>query len=203
MAASPYATPYANQPTGPTTPDGVPLAGWWARVAAHILDLLIVGIVGSLITLPSQISMNSRMNELAVHLEGDQSDFEAFWTGYLDVMQDMMLWQLPVMALALVYTVGLLRWKGATVGKLALGLKVRLRDQPGQLPWGAIVSRVAFQNLGVITIVLLALGAWQVALGLLPVVWLIMVVDVLRPLWNKKRQALHDAVARTNVVKVR
>ena len=198
-----YAQPAYAPPVGPVTPDGAPLASWWARVGAHLIDLVIVGGVGTLVTLPSQISMNDDLNVLMTELDAEEPDFAAFWSGYLDIMREMMLWQLPVMVLALVYYVVMLRWKGATVGKLALGLKVRLRDQPGQLPWSAIALRVGFQNLQVIVILLLALGAWQLALGLGAVLWLVSFLDILWPLWDGKRQALHDKVARTNVVKAR
>lgn len=198
-----YAQPAYAPPVGPTTPDGAPLASWWARVGAHLIDLVIVGGVGTLVTLPSQISMNDDLNVLMTELDAEEPDFAAFWSGYLDIMREMMLWQLPVMVLALVYYVVMLRWKGATIGKLALGLKVRRRDEPGQLPWSAIALRVGFQNLQVIVILLLALGAWQLALGLGAVLWLVSLLDILWPLWDSKRQALHDKVARTNVVKAR
>jgi uncharacterized RDD family membrane protein YckC len=147
--------------------------------------------------------MNDDLNVLMTELDAEEPDFAAFWSGYLDIMREMMLWQLPVMVLALVYYVVMLRWKGATIGKLALGLKVRRRDEPGQLPWSAIALRVGFQNLQVIVILLLALGAWQLALGLGAVLWLVSLLDILWPLWDSKRQALHDKVARTNVVKAR
>ena len=46
----------------------------------------------------------------------------------------------------LAYFVGFLRWKGATPGKLICGLRVRLRDRPGRLPWSTIAIRVGVQT---------------------------------------------------------
>ncbi|MGZ4471917.1 MAG: DUF2510 domain-containing protein, partial [Nocardioidaceae bacterium] len=46
---------YARRPAGPTTPDGVPLAGWWQRVGAQVLDGLILTVVASVATLPIQL----------------------------------------------------------------------------------------------------------------------------------------------------
>ena len=46
----------------------------------------------------------------------------------------------------LAYFVGFLRWKGATPGKLICGLRVRLRERPGRLPWSTIAIRVGVQT---------------------------------------------------------
>ena len=92
------------------------------------------------------------------------------------------------------YVVGFLKGFQATPGKMALGLQVRLRDRPGTLPWGTVLVRWLFQSgynpLGLLPFV----GA------LTSVYWLL---DNLWPLWDGKRQALHDKAARTNVVRLR
>jgi uncharacterized RDD family membrane protein YckC len=190
----------------PTTPDGVPLASWGMRVAAHLIDTVLVGGVSLVVSLPQQIEMQRRLNELTTSMSGDPASVNmgAFWRDYLDIMRDQMWMQVPLMLLSVAYFVVMLRWKGATIGKLAVGLRVRLRDEPGQLPWRAIAIRVAILNvLGAVPIMLLAVGWWQVGLVLWLIVLVFIFVDLLRPLWNSKRQAFHDAAARTNVVKVR
>ena len=92
----------------------------------------------------------------------------------------------------LVYGVGFLKAFNATPGKMLLRIEVRLRERPGPMPWGTVLVRWLTQNLG---------GLAQ----LLPVVRLFSFVytllDDLWPLWDGKRQALHDKVARTNVVR--
>ena len=40
---------YQWRPSGPTTPDGVPLAQWWQRLLASILDSIIVQVVGAVL----------------------------------------------------------------------------------------------------------------------------------------------------------
>jgi len=94
----------------------------------------------------------------------------------------------------LVYDVGFLKAFAATPGKMVLGLEVRLRERPGPLSWGTVLARWFTANLGSL-------------LSLLPVValfaWAYSLLDVLWPLWDPKRQALHDKVARTNVVRTR
>jgi uncharacterized RDD family membrane protein YckC len=82
------------------------------------------------------------------------------------------------------------RW-GATPGKLAVGIHVRLRERPGQLSTATITKRFAYD---------LALDG----LGLLPVLGTLTLplkaLDLLWPAWDGKRQALHDKIAATNVV---
>jgi uncharacterized RDD family membrane protein YckC len=203
---APAAPPaYAAAPVGPTTPDGAPLAGWGARVGAYLIDTVLVGGVGMLVSLPAQISAQREINALTQELESSATpDFGVFWDGYVEILRSQMVWQLPVMLLSLAYFVGMLRWRGATVGKLALGLRVRLRERDGRLPWGAIGARIAMLNLlGMVPLFFLVAGSWPGAL----LAGLVTMVDVplnlLWPLWDSKRQALHDKLARTNVVKVR
>jgi uncharacterized RDD family membrane protein YckC len=88
------------------------------------------------------------------------------------------------------YLIAFLRWKSATPGKLAVGLRVVPVDQgrtPDRLPWNSIIPRVMVWVLG----------------GTTAVLWLLRLLDVLFPLWQPKRQALHDLAARTQVVKIR
>ena len=61
---------------------------------------------------------------------------------------------------------------------------MRLRDQPGTVGWGTSILRALVYQLS----------------GLFGPAWLL---NVLWPLWDDKRQALHDKAARTNVVRKR
>ena len=83
-----------------------------------------------------------------------------------------------------------LRWRGATPGKMAVGLRVVPVDEgrsTAKLTWSAVTIRALF---------------WTVP-NLWPMLIVVRVIDVLMPLWNPKRQALHDLVAKTQVVKIR
>jgi uncharacterized RDD family membrane protein YckC len=71
---------------------------------------------------------------------------------------------------------------------------VRLRARPGPLPWGTVLARWVMQNLGSAVVVVPLLG---------PLGWVYSLLDDLWPLWDGQRQALHDKVARTNVVRTR
>lgn len=186
--ASPYVAP---PPIGPTTPDGVPLAAFWPRVAAHILDGVLIGAVGSMFMFPLQIGIQREMQRL---LESDPAPRE-FLSAYLDMLLPIFVWSTLIGFVAwTVYTAIMLRLKGATVGKMALGLGVRLRERPGQLPWSSIAARIVTQHGYMLT----AVVPWvYLALSWFPL------LDGLWAAGDKKRQALHDKAGRTNVVRTR
>ena len=97
-------------------------------------------------------------------------------------------------AVSFAYSVGFLMWKQATIGKLVVGLRVRLRERPGPMPLGTVLLRWVGQFgpglLGIVPYV----GGLSGLYSLLDDLW---------PLWDDKRQALHDKVAKTNVVRIR
>ena len=73
-------------------------------------------------------------------------------------------------------------------------MRVRLRETPGQMSYGTILKRWAGQF-------------WYAVVSIVPVIGAIgslwPLVDGLWPLRDSKKQALHDKVAATNVVRVR
>jgi uncharacterized RDD family membrane protein YckC len=93
-----------------------------------------------------------------------------------------------------VYEVGFLKGFAATPGKMVLGLQVRLRSRPGPLPWGTVLLRW-FSQFGYGLLSVIPFVGYVSS-----VYWLL---DYLWPLWDGKRQALHDKAAATNVVFLR
>jgi uncharacterized RDD family membrane protein YckC len=187
---------------GPTTPDGVPLAGWWHRVAAFLLDSIVLSIASSIVTLPLQLGAEHRMQDVLDRYQqqlagsGATTDFGTFLGDYLDALGPILRWSLVVSFLLwLVYSEIFLRTKGATPGMMVLGIGVRLRATPGQLRWSTIFVRVLVQQ-GVGLLALLSIPLY-LALSWFPI------LDGLWPLWNKRRQAIHDIAAQTNVVRTR
>ena len=98
---------------------------------------------------------------------------------------------LTMLVLNLVYEIAFLTRTGATPGKRIVGISVRLRDKPGPPTLDAVLKRTAVKQGGDIV-------------GLVPVLGffgsLFSMVDVLWPLWDVKKQAIHDKAAGTNVV---
>lgn len=195
--------PYAGASVspGPTTPDGVPLSGWWRRVGAYVIDGLLVGVVTSVVTIPKQMQMQQDMNDLMQRFEaqvsqpGGTADFGAFFRDYMDIFLPVLTWSAIAGFLAwAIYSSLMLRFKGATLGKMVVGIAVRLRERPGQLPWSNIFLRVLVQHGVLLTAVV-------------PLLYLVLFwfpyLDSFWPLWDRKRQAIHDKAAKTNVVVVR
>ena len=207
------ATPPHVAPTGPTTPDGEPLAGWWWRVLAFVIDSIIVGAIASIVSIPAQIRIQREFQPVVDRFtrEIEQNpetppDFGAFFSEYMDLFQAHWFWiAVPAGVLTVLYWGGFLRWKGATPGKLALGLRVRLREGPGTLPWWSILARLALQFGVTWTIYALAIGTTSLrsVVIALPFAALLLLLDPLWAAWDPKRQTLHDKLARTNVVKPR
>ena len=192
------AAPAFGAPMPPTTPDGQLLAGWWQRVWAYLIDGLIVGLVGGVLASPwlgdvldayrEFIDQVVRDAEAGRQTTPDTTALEQQIAGPLAVIA------LIYLVLGFAYHVGFLMALQATPGKLALGLRVRLRERPGRMPVWAVLVRWASQFGYSILNVVPALGMLLGIYSLLDHLW---------PLWDGKKQAIHDKVARTNVVRVR
>ena len=195
---------------GPTTADGQPLAGWWWRVLAFIVDTVVVGVVNFLVTLPVQLEVQREQQayqrELMERLQrGESYDLGDLWGPIGDMYSDhvLSLVLLPIVIL-LAYNGGMLRWRGATLGKLLCGLRVRPRQADGRLSWGSIALRVGVQ-LGpgwVVIVAVAATGSIAVFLVGQLAAFLFFVVDSLTALGDR-RQTIHDRAARTVVVPTR
>ncbi|WP_067455825.1 RDD family protein [Actinomadura macra] len=181
--------PYGQPAYGPPGHGGPAdhLAGRWARLGAGLLDGLIIGAV-SLPFLLQAIRWD-RLEEISESGEtasaSDMYDIPRLLVGY---------------AIAFVlgftyYTVLHARW-GQTVGKRAAGIRlVRASDQAA-VSWGQSAARQGFVYL--ITIGTAFLNLLGPAGGLVGIVGLL---DNAWILWDPRRQALHDKVAGTIVVK--
>jgi len=200
-AATPWSGPGAPQyaqKVEPTTPDGVPLAGWWQRVGAYLIDAVILAVIGGLLALPwwrDLVDIYVDFIDQAIRdaEAGRESSVDALELQG-DVLVPLAVIALINLAVGFVYHVGFLMWKQATIGKLALGLRVRRRDVSGPMPFGTVLTRWGAQY--AVTI-----------LSLVPVagslVSLYVLLDALWPLWDDNRQAIHDKAAGTNVIRVR
>ena len=195
---------------GPTTDDGQPLAGWWWRALAWLIDSAAVGIVTSIVTLPAQIAVQRELMDSQAELErrmeaGEPVDPFRAITDMLDAYAEHLLWLLVVPALlTLVYHAVMLRWRGATLGKLAVGLRVRPAAADGRLSWAMIAVRLGVQLVLPWLGYLVAFASGSVAVFSLSIL-AISAYTLLDVLWatRRNRQAVHDVAARTVVVKLR
>lgn len=179
------AAPYQVQNWGPTTEDGQPLASWGQRFGAWIVDgfiLLFLFFILSMIFSPG--AWDHFRQAMDVASTGDQEAVNAATQRLADALEPTII---PYVVVAAIYCIGFWTWLGQTPGKMAIGISVRRIDRPG--PPDLLTS---FRRR------LLALLQVVPFLGL--ILWPVILLDGLWPLWDPKRQALHDKIAGTVVV---
>jgi uncharacterized RDD family membrane protein YckC len=179
------------------TPDGEPLAGWWKRAAARIIDWIIVWVVSLPLTgyflYRAFAELWPAVQDYANQLEAGNSSAAAP-TATPEMVKWLVGYSVLFTLVAIVYEVFFTTRSGATPGKKALGLRVRLREQPGPLPVQAALRRTVIPIGGNLVSSLPLLSQ---------LIGLLQVGDVLLPLVNERKQAIHDLMARTNVVDTR
>ena len=190
-----------QQPRPSTPPVAVPglpehtvLAPYGLRVVAYLVDTLVVSFVallaGGWFLWKAIEPLVDRLD--AAMTSGDVQAVSAALGearfGYLAAFLGIQL----VLFLAY-HVVCLVRW-AATPGKLVVGISVRRLDRPGPLDTDTAIRRTGFQ-------------AVAQAFGNVPYLSLFgtvaLVMDLVWPIADPRRQALHDKIARTIVVKGR
>lgn len=166
-----------------TTPDGVQLSGWWLRAVARVLDSIFTFVLALPLTgwfyyryFDGVVKWSS---DLAAQSASGSAPVVAFppWTTY----QYAFIASLMTLLVAGAYEVLFLSRSGATPGKKIVGISVRLRDKAGPPPMNTVLVRTAcFFGMQLVSVAYL--------------------LDVLWPLWDIKKQAIHDKAAATNVV---
>jgi uncharacterized RDD family membrane protein YckC len=119
--------------------------GFWMRFLAIIIDAIIVGVVGSIITLPFGLAMGGAGLRL-----GNNPDPSQVMAVLPAIMGMVGLTFLIRMALSMAYEVYFLTTKGATPGKMVLGLKV-IRADGGPISIGLAVGRFFAKYLSFLT----------------------------------------------------
>jgi uncharacterized RDD family membrane protein YckC len=164
---------------GPTTADGVPLASWGKRLLAYILDGILLGIIVQVLTPIFVPDYNTLINDFVDAFQtGDQTalDNAVAQTAGVSLRYGLLTW-----TIASIYSIAFWTTLAQTPGKMATGISVRHTDRPGPLDLATAVKRRVIPLVGTF-------------------VGLLTLLDGLWPLWDAKRQALHDKVASTQVV---
>lgn len=191
---APSAYGYADGKPRDFTPDGARIPSWGRRLAAYLVDRVLVGLLTGLMGFPwvSQV-WSSYLDLIDETLRAAENGGPGPTSAsVMDELAGPLLWLTAVgLLVSLVYHVGFLAWRRATPGKMMLGLQVRLRDRPDSLPLRANLLRWVTQfGVGV-----LGFAPYAGNLG-----GIYSLVDGLWPLWDGKKQAVHDKAAGTNVV---
>jgi len=161
-----------------------PLAGWWARVGASIIDTLVI-------VVPLAVCFVVLFVVTGVGSEDFNSETDdippiprAFLVGLLVLF---VIW----FVVALLYLGGTMSRKGGrngqTLGKQLLGIRV-LRDDGQPVSFG-------FALLREVVIKALLVGNVGALLLYIPIL-----LNYLWPLWDERSEALHDKMVKTHVV---
>lgn len=175
---APPGAPYGYAPV-PVDGQGRPLAEWWQRLMAYILDGIALGIVNYILL--AIVVGHIRSNTL---------------TGF----------GIKVWIVRVIVGVGSIIYfavlegseRGQSLGMMALGISVRDASSGGAItPQRAGLRMVIFYPSQVLTLIPFVGGF----LSLLGVIWTL--ICGLSPLWNDNRQGYHDISQNTTVIKVR
>jgi uncharacterized RDD family membrane protein YckC len=172
----PPAVPYGYAPV-PVDRLGRPLASWWQRLLGILIDVVILGVPKGIVT-AAVVGTTARNGIFAVD------------------------WAVDATIIGIVFAVidltyfGLLNGgdKGQTVGQMALGITVRDETTGGPIGPQRAGLRILVLYPGILV-------AWVPILGSLA--GLYSIVAGLSPLWDRRRQGVHDKVAHTDVIRVR
>jgi uncharacterized RDD family membrane protein YckC len=183
-----YPRPVYLQPP-PLAPNGQPLADFFSRLGAYLLDGLIMSGIGLVFALPAMIwwvltfvtEVSTVCTSADPACDADDVDFLRFFLGYLLIFGILLVINLVISYLYLVE----FTWRtGQTIGKRVLKLKIVPVDPAAERTRGMLAKR------------------WLVEQGgaLIP---FFSYVDGLWQLWDKPlQQCLHDKAAGTVVVKI-
>lgn len=172
----PPAYGYQQQPSGaPMGPGGQPLAAWWKRLVAIILDSLIVGVPFGILAaiVAAAAAEDATIDPITGELESGGAEFGG---------AVILIYALALVVAVLYY--GLLNGgaNGQTLGKKVLNIRVRDANTGGPIGVGR------------------GIGRYFVGLILGAVCFIGAILNGLWPLWDQKRQALHDKAVSSVVV---
>jgi uncharacterized RDD family membrane protein YckC len=163
VAAQPYRDPAS----------GAPLATWWQRAVALIVDWVVIGVPAGLVAVVILINGTTRV-DTPYHYTVTTTSSGATALAYLVLAGAFFAY----------FTALTGGSRGQTVGKRAVGIAVQDAAGAGPIGYGRAAARYGM-ILGLGTLLLVPLLA-----------------DYLSPLWSARRQAWHDTAARSIVVTV-
>ena len=173
-----------------TTPDGAPLAGPGRRLVARLIDGTILLVITITLSLPFLSGLFDairlyidKVNAAAAGTGPQPSPFDLYTEpGFASAWVGITAVQIGVNAL---YYVAFIALRGATPGKLALGLRVRPWAVDARPGWGKAIQRWATTDLPSLIVPLYQL------------------LDDLWLLWDARRQCIHDKWPDTVVIRTR
>lgn len=176
------------------TPDGEPVSGWWRRVVAFIIDNILIMTIAFVVSLPwlrdwlDTFGQYFRDSYNAAQAGKPSPDVPASLATFP--------WQTQAINIVLYafYEIGMTMRSGRTIGKMIVGIRVRQANSPKPPTFNQATIRFVVKQIANIVVFVPVLATFAVMFAL---------VDYLFPLFNNTRQAIHDRIAGTYVVKRR
>jgi uncharacterized RDD family membrane protein YckC len=157
---------------GAASPLGWHYGGFWMRFGARMIDGIVLGVpflILAALLIPNLIRTQGAASNPA--LAGMAAFGAVFFLCYFVVL--------------ICYEVLFLRYRGATPGKMACGLRV-VRANGSSLGWGAAIGRFVM---------------WNVVTGAIPYLnFILMLISGIMAGTDGEKRALHDRVCDTRVV---
>jgi uncharacterized RDD family membrane protein YckC len=174
------ACPNCGHPRTPAVPvatqHATGYAEWWQRAVAFIIDTIIISVPAAVIVALAGLSV-----------VGNLTSTDEFGNQTLNAgaVRRVVLGALIGLGLGIIYrTIFEGSKRGQTVGKMAMRIAVKDVDDGGSIGYGR------------------AFGRWLVGYILWVIIYIPGIIDLLFPLWDRKRQTLHDKAVRSVVVRV-
>lgn len=184
-----------GQQPGPTTTDGVPLATMGSRLGAWAIDVALTWAIGLVLggfffwqglgNYPEIIgeAVRSGASPADAAALAERVRFDLPWMGAFALVQ---------LLVGVGYHTYFLSRTGATIGKRAAGISVRLEERPGVLTASDAMRRSLLRP-----VLFMFLSTPALSLLAMP----LSIFDALAGFWHPKRQTLHDRIGRTVVVR--
>jgi uncharacterized RDD family membrane protein YckC len=178
MGQEPPAQPPAQPTAAPVDSQGRPLAEWWKRLVAYVIDSIIIAIPSNIL---GGVIFGGLFAAKGPTFDTQTGQFESagFIARVLASWGALILMSLILTAAYFVYLHGS---RGQTVGKMVMKIKV-VGESTGELiSYGDALKRWLVPALGVITC------------------YIATILDGIWPLFDAKRQAWHDKFAKSVVI---
>jgi uncharacterized RDD family membrane protein YckC len=176
---------------GLRTPDGALLASPWVRLAARLLDSMIISMLSTVVGWPWLRSVVDALTpSFQAILEGSTEEDLVAILEQPAIQSAMERYAFVGLLVGMVYTVFTVHLFGGTPGKRLVGLRVRSWGSPGNPSWGQSLARWLTRD----PIPFLPLIGPLIGLPYLA-------LDSLWLLRDPRRQCLHDKLPGTVVVR--
>jgi uncharacterized RDD family membrane protein YckC len=158
-------------------------AGWWIRVPAFVLDGIVVAAVA--VAISSALGLHTPLDVIKLHTVNGQQRL-------VPIGHKLVEYDLVKAAVGITYVAAFLSsaWQSTPFMRV-WGLRVVRADDGG-----AVDLRRAALRAG-------AYEAMALLAAVAPILALVVIVDLLWPLWDARHQTLHDKLAGTVVVSTR